>query len=110
MTIQIDDYSETEIYVTNGLYEWYIPKFRIYMSVDEPYLYLYWTDTEKGKDGYTRELKIDYADVTLGYGGATPSSAAELESVIEGYIVSAWTNITPTPTSDILSPLLLMGG
>jgi len=108
MTYTITDDSELEIYITDGLYQWYIPKFRIFMQVDEPYLYLYWTDTEKGDTGLTRLLTIDYSDVELGYGGPTPSSAAELLSVLEGYQISAFGG--GSVTVDIVSPLMLMGG
>ena len=80
------------------------------MTLDGDFCNLYWTDTEKGSSGLTRLLSLDYNDVTFGY--LSPSSASEVELQINAYIVSAWTNITPTPptTSDSLSPLLLMGG
>ena len=108
MAYDIQDFDELQIYVTDGWREWYIPKFRIFMTVEEPVCYLYWTDTEKGASGLTRLLALDYNDVTFGY--LTPSSAGEVEIQINSYIVSAWTNI-PTPTiPDSLSPLLLMGG
>ena len=108
LAYDIQDFDELQIYVTDGWREWYIPKFRIFMTVEEPICYLYWTDTEKGASGLTRLLALDYNDVTFGY--LTPSSAGEVEIQINSYIVSAWTNI-PTPTiPDTLSPLLLMGG
>ena len=110
MAYDIQDYDELQIYVTDGWREWYIPKFRIFMTLDGDFCNLYWTDTEKGSSGLTRLLSLDYNDVTFGY--LSPSSASEVELQINAYIVSAWTNITPTPptTSDSLSPLLLMGG
>ena len=108
MTITITDYDELTIHVDDGWREWFIPKFRIYMEVTEPYCYLYWTDTEKGASGITRMLQLDYDDVWFGYGGGTPSSASEVELVIEGYQVSAFSG--GSVTVDILSPLMLMGG
>jgi hypothetical protein len=94
MGYDITDYDELQIYVTDGWREWYIPKFRIFMTVDGDFTNLYWTDTEKGASGLTRLLSLDYNDVTFGY--IAPSSAGEVVLQIESYIVSAWTDI-PTP-------------
>lgn len=91
--IIVDDYNRIEIYITDLWREWYIPKFRMYMEVSEPYLSIYWTDGELGNSN-PRKLVIDYNDVS-GYGYANPSSAADLESIITGYINSAWTDIGP---------------
>ena len=106
MAYDIQDFDELQIYVTDGWREWYIPKFRIFMTVEEPICYVYWTDTEKGASGLTRLLALDYNDVTFGY--LTPSSAGEVEIQINSYIVSAWTNI-PTPTTPDLGAVLTVG-
>jgi len=92
MSYNITDFSELEIEVTDSVRTWYIPKFRIYMTVDEPYCYLYWTDTEKGSPGITRKLILDYNDVTFGL--LTPTSALEVKQTIEIYMVSAFPNLS----------------
>ena len=61
------------------------------MEVDEPTIKLYWTDSEKGRAGILRKIVLDYTDVMFGY--LTPSSASEVELVIQGYIDSAWQDI-----------------
>lgn len=99
MAYDIQDFDELQIYITDGWREWYIPKFRIFMTVDGDYCNVYWTDTEKGSSGLTRLLALDYNDVTFGY--LTPSSAGEVEIQINSYIVSAWTNIPIPPTPDL---------
>lgn len=91
--IIIDDYDRIYIYITDLWREWYVPKFRLYMVVEEPYLNIYWTDGELGNSD-PRKLKIDYNDVS-GYGYANPTSATDLESIITSYINSAWTDIGP---------------
>lgn len=88
-TFTVVDYSETQIYVTDGWREWFIPKFRTHMVVDEPILEIYWTDTEKGFTGLTRLLPLDFNDVDLGYGFGTPTSARDLELIIEDFINSS---------------------
>lgn len=88
MSYDISDFSNTEIYITDGWREWYIPKFRIAMVVDEPYITVYWTDTEKGRSGIRRELTMDYQDVTFGY--SSPSSAGEVELTLNIYIDSGF--------------------
>jgi hypothetical protein len=107
MAYDITDYDELQIYVTDGWREWYIPKFRIFMTVDGDFCNVYWTDTERGSSGLTRLLSLDYNDVTFGY--LTPSSAGEVELQINSYIISAFGGVVPT-TTDVISPLLLMGG
>ena len=92
MSYNITDFSELEIEVTDSVRTWYIPKFRIYMTVDEPYCYLYWTDTEKGSPGITRKLILDFNDVTFGL--LTPTSALEVKQTIEIYMVSAFPNLS----------------
>jgi hypothetical protein len=92
MSYNITDFSELEIEVTDSVRTWYIPKFRIYMVVDEPYCYLYWTDTEKGSPGITRKLILDYNDVTFGM--LTPTSASEVKLTIEGYMISAFPSLS----------------
>lgn len=108
MTWIITDYDELLILFDNGFNEIYVPKFRMRMAVNEPYVYIDFTFVENGGKLERNTLTVDYADVELGYGGPTPSSAAELLSVLEGYQVSAFSG--GTVTVDILSPLMLMGG
>jgi hypothetical protein len=91
MTFNISDNSEIDIYITDGWREWYIPKFRLRWTIDNPNITLYWTDTENPGNGITRSLTIDYNDVLFGY--ITPSSAFEIQTVLNSYIVSAWDNI-----------------
>jgi hypothetical protein len=88
MAYDITDYDELQIYVTDGWREWYIPKFRIFMTVEGDFANIYWTDTEKGASGLTRLLSLDYNDVTFGY--IAPSSAGEVVLQIESYIISAF--------------------
>lgn len=87
MTWDITDnnYDALHIKFNNGWQEFYLPKFRIYMEVEEPLLYIYWTDTEKSPENLTRPLVIDYSEVSGGY-----SDAAEVKAVIEGMILSPW--------------------
>lgn len=132
MAFDITDDSRLEILVDDGWRQWYIPKFRIEMAVSGDEVYLYWTDSERGTVGVRRLLVMDYNDVTFGY--LTPSSASEVVTVIDSYIISAWTDITSSTVSSVtddgngvvevdntiptqpiikykgLSPLLLMGG
>lgn len=88
----IDDYDQTQIYITDLWREFYVPKFRIAMSVEEPYLFLYWNDRERGEGGDERLLQIDYQDVVDGYGGYVdnPSSATELMATINEMILSGF--------------------
>lgn len=92
MSYQISDLDELNIYITYDDGEWIIPKFRIYMVVEEPLCYLYWTDTEKGTGGFTRMLALNYNDVQFGY--MTPTSASEVRQVIESYQISAFPSLT----------------
>lgn len=95
MSWWIQDYDETQIFITDQWREWFVPKFRLHMVVDEPVINLYWTDTELGDGGITRTLTIDYRDVVDFYGGylSNPSSAAQLGETLEAYIISAWQNL-----------------
>lgn len=93
MSYQIDDYSKTKIFITDGWREWYLPKFRINMEVAEPLLTINWDDAELGSPA-RRQLVLDYQDVS-GYGYANPTSAADLKAIIEAYEISAWTDIGP---------------
>ena len=88
----IDDKNEYTIEITDTINTYLIPKFRIEMEVEEPYLYLYWNDREKGDGGSQRLLTINYLDVVDGYAGYVdnPSSAQDLMDTIEGYIVSGF--------------------
>lgn len=91
MAYNITDNDEITIYINDGWREWYVPKFRLHMVVSEPFIALYWTDTEKKGNGLTRKLLLDFNDVTFGY--STPTSASEIELVLNGYIISAWQTI-----------------
>lgn len=98
MSYAIEDYNRRFIYITDGFRNIFVPKFRLDMEVNEPYLTLTWNIPEIG--GNNRVLKLDYMDVSnYGY-SSNPTSAADLQSIIEEYIDSAWTNIN---TGDILS-------
>ena len=103
--IVIDNYSKTLILMTNLWVDWYIPKFTIYMEVEEPYLHLYWFAGQQGTD---KQYKvIDYNDVG-GYGYVNPTSATDLMNTIQAYIDSAWVDIGPggellTAKADLLS-------
>jgi len=98
-----DNYDEWHIKFNNGWAIYYVPKGRILMTVDEPYLTINWTDTEVGDGGLTRELVIDYNDVS-----SPPASAAALEALINTYNVSGFSG--GGGSGDSISPLLLMGG
>ena len=103
--IVIDNYSRTKIYVTDLWREWDLPKFDITMKVNGDILDIYWFIGQEGTD--VQHLGIDYNDVG-GYGYANPTSAADLMSIIDGYIESAWTDIGPggdilTAKADLLS-------
>jgi len=98
MSYAIEDYSRTFIYITDGFREYFVPKFRLSMEVNEPYLTLKWNIPETG--GNNRVVTIDYTQVSnYGYSG-NPTSASDLEDIILGYIDSAWTDIN---TGDLLS-------
>jgi hypothetical protein len=92
MSYQISDLDELTIYITYDDGEWYVPKFRIYMVVEEPICYLYWTDSEQGTGGFTRMLPLNYNDVQFGM--LTPTSASEVKLTIEGYMISAFPNLS----------------
>jgi hypothetical protein len=98
MSYAIEDYSRTFIYITDGFREYFVPKFRLSMEVNEPYLTLKWNIPETG--GNNRVVTIDYQTVSnYGY-SANPTSAQDLKDILEGYIDSAWTDIN---TGDLLS-------
>jgi len=78
-----NDYDAWHIKFNNGLIQYYVPKGRIYMTVTEPYLYLYWTNTEQGDNRLSELLVIDYNDVS-----SLPASVAALKVLIDGYNVS----------------------
>jgi len=104
MTWDITDnnYDDLHIKVNNGLQVYYLPKFRIYMTVEEPYLTIYWTDTEKSTHNVTRSLVIDFNDVS-----STPASATALKAEILDMELSG---MGGGGSGDSLSALLLMGG
>lgn len=91
MAFNISNLDETNITITDGWRTWEIPKFRIYITVSEPFCYLYWTDTEKPGNGKTRRLVMDYNDVLFGV--YAPSSAAEVRTLLDALIIKAWTDI-----------------
>lgn len=106
----IDDADEITIYITDGWREFFVPKFRTAMTVEEPYLFLHWNDRERGDGGDERMIQIDYQDVVSGYGGyiSGASSATQLKETLEAYIVSAWNN-TPTYDSDAQTAINAIG-
>ena len=91
MSYQIQNTDELNINITYEDGSWDIPKFRLFILVDEPFTYLYWTDTEKGSGGFTRRLVMDYTDVLFGV--YAPTSAAEVKNLIDDMIIKAWTDI-----------------
>jgi len=111
-----DNYDEWHIKFNNGFAITYVPKGRIYMTVNEPYLTINWTDTEMGDDGLTRQLVIDYQDVS-----SLPASATALEAIINGYNVSGFggagvlsvsadaTNYTSVDNTDPVNPIIGLG-
>lgn len=106
----IDDLNEYQIYITNLWQEFTIPKFdNLEMTVDEPYLNIYWTDFQEGGGAKIRHLQIDYMDVVDGYSGYAdnPGSAADLKTMIDAMIVSGFGGSTPgdllTAKADLLS-------
>jgi len=91
MSYQIQNINELTINITYEDGSWDIPKFRLFILVDEPFTYLYWTDTEKGSGGFTRRLVMDYTDVLFGV--YAPTSAAEVKNLIDDMVIKAWTDI-----------------
>lgn len=91
----ITDLDQTTIYITDTWREWYIPKFRISMTIDGDDLILRWNDRERGAGGDERVLTLDYKDVVDTYSGYidNPTSAADLMLQIDAMIISGWTNI-----------------
>jgi len=75
-----NSYDDWHIKFNNGVEPIYVPKGRIYITVDEPYLTIYWTDTEMGDKQLTRSLTMDFNDVT-----PSTASAADLKILIESY-------------------------
>lgn len=92
----IEDHNQILIHITDGWRHFYIPKFRISMTVDEPYLFLHWHDRERGDGGDERMLQIDYLDVVSGYDAylSGVSSATDLMADIDAMIVSALLPVT----------------
>ncbi len=100
----IDDLDQTTIFITDTIREWNVPKFRIDMKVEEPYLYLRWNDSEVSPNVPVRLLTMNYLDVVDSYSGYidNPSSATNLMAQIEAMIVSGWTSIS-TGGGDLLT-------
>jgi len=61
------------------------------MRVDEPFITLIWTDRENGSNNYQRTLTLDYSEVLFGV--YAPSSAAEVQTLIEALQDKAWDDI-----------------
>jgi hypothetical protein len=97
MTWFIDDLDEYQIYISNGVQEYTVPKFRIFMEVEEPLLYLYYSDSERGDNGERHLLTINYLDVADGYSGYVdnPGSAQDLADDIQAMITSGFSGSTP---------------
>lgn len=122
MSFTITDFSQTKIYITDGYFEWFLPKFRIKADYDEPNLILEWTDTEIQKaQGIHNYKQIEYTTILFN-GTDAPTSAEDAFDTIEDYIISALgggvqtvtgpdvDNTDPqNPIINPLSPLLLMG-
>lgn len=100
----IDDYSRTEILITNGAQEFYVPKFRIELEISGDYVTIFWNDRERGTGGDQRSLTMNYLDVVDGYSGYidNPTSAVNLAAQIDAMIDSAWTDIA-TGGGDLLT-------
>jgi hypothetical protein len=90
MSYLIEDYNQVLIYITDGFRSYYVPKFRLSMVVDEPFLKLEWNYREQG--GNNRKLTLDYRDVES-YGYDVATSAQDLKDIIDEMILSGWTNI-----------------
>jgi len=102
MAWDITDASRTTIEIDNGWYTLVLPKFTIWMVVDEPYITIYWADSQKGSKGITRSTgAIDYDDITFGY--ASPTSATDAMILIERMIDSAWDIDTSVTTDGIFT-------
>lgn len=68
------------IEIDNGWYTLSLPMLTIWMVVDEPYITIYWADSQKGRTGVTRTTgAIDYQDITFGYTSYGSASLVELE-------------------------------
>lgn len=80
------------IRINEGIREWELPKFRIFLVVNEPNLTIYYNDRERGDGGDSRPIVMNYNDVVDGYGGYVdnPSSAADLAQTITEMIVSGF--------------------
>jgi hypothetical protein len=91
MSYQISDYSYWQLQVTDTVRTWIVPKFRLIMRVDEPFITLIWTDRENGSNHDQRTLTLDYSEVLFGV--YAPSSAAEVQTLIEALQDKAWDDI-----------------
>jgi len=80
--ITSNNYVSWHIKFFNGVQVFYVPKVRIYMEVSEPYLTIYWSQTEIDPK-FNNELIIDYNDVS-----SLPASAAALKVIIDGFNTS----------------------
>jgi len=92
------------IEITDGWIEHSLPMLTIWMVVDEPYITIYWADSQKGRTGVTRSTgALDYNDITFGY--VTPSSASEVELEITNMIEAAFGGSGGTEWGDITGTL-----
>lgn len=92
MSYQIADYKYYEFSISDGIRTWYIPKFRNIMTVDEPFLNIFWTDREKGT-APQRSLTLNYNDILFGV--VAPTSAFNAKILIEALINKAWNDRVP---------------
>lgn len=89
MSFAIYDFSQTQIFIDDGFNEWFIPKFRLKASYDEPNLILEWTDTEIQKlQGIHNYKAMDYTAILFD-GTDAPTSAEDAFDTIDEYIVSS---------------------
>lgn len=91
MSYQISDLTYWQFTIDDTINTLIIPKFRIDMIVDEPYITIYWSDSEKAATGIRRSITLDYNDVM--FGAYAPSSAAEMLSLITALQQKAWNDI-----------------
>jgi len=91
MSYQISDYSYWQLSVADPLRTWIVPKFRLTMRVDEPYITLIWNDRENGTNHDQRTLTLDYNDVLFGV--YSPTSAEDVRGKIYLLQQKAWNDI-----------------
>jgi len=100
MAFDISDYDNTQIYITDGWREWYLPKFSMTCEVSGDFVTLYYSDQWKGVSGLRRPLEMDYNNISFGY--SSPSSATDACTTIETYINSGFGGTGGT--GDVVGP------